>query len=48
MWLPVNPELWSSVIYGLLPMWVRPLAMFMESIEIEGQPVPRFKLIQAL
>ena len=35
-------------LYGDYSMWVRPLAMFMESIESDGQVVPRFKLIQAL
>ncbi|WP_407410982.1 DUF1653 domain-containing protein [Acinetobacter sp.] len=35
-------------LYGDYSMWVRPLAMFMESIELDGQVVPRFKLIQAL
>ena len=27
-------------------MWVRPLKMFMETIEIEGKDIPRFKLIK--
>ena len=35
-------------LYGDYSMWVRPLAMFMESIKLDGQEVPRFKLIQAL
>ncbi|WP_298143571.1 DUF1653 domain-containing protein [uncultured Acinetobacter sp.] len=35
-------------LYGDYSMWVRPLQMFMESIEIDGQVVPRFKLIAAL
>ena len=35
-------------LYGDYSMWVRPLAMFMESIELDGQVVPRFKLIQPL
>lgn len=35
-------------LYGDYSMWVRPLAMFVENIEIEGKMLPRFKLIQAL
>ena len=35
-------------LYGDYSMWVRPLAMFVENIEIEGKVLPRFKLIQAL
>ncbi len=28
--------------YGDRGLWVRPLAMFMEMVEVEGRPVPRF------
>lgn len=35
-------------LYGDYSMWVRPLSMFIETIELEdGQIIPRFKLIQA-
>ena len=34
-------------LYGDYSMWVRPLDMFLESVEIEGEILPRFKLIQA-
>ena len=34
-------------LYGDYSMWVRPLDMFLESVEIEGETLPRFKLIQA-
>ncbi|MGH8352255.1 MAG: DUF1653 domain-containing protein, partial [Pseudomonas sp.] len=30
--------------YGL---WVRPLSMFRETVEVDGQTLPRFALIQA-
>lgn len=32
-------------LYGDKEMWVRPLAMFLERIEIEGKNVPRFEYI---
>jgi len=28
--------------------WVRPLKMFMEKVELNGQKVPRFKLVKQL
>ena len=34
-------------LYGDYSMWVRPLDMFMETVEIKGETLPRFKLIQA-
>ncbi len=27
-------------------LWVRPLAMFLETIDIDGQTVPRFKKVE--
>lgn len=32
-------------LYGDRKLWVRPLSMFLESVEIDGQVVPRFELI---
>lgn len=34
-------------LYADYSMWVRPLEMFMQQVLIDGQPQPRFKLIQA-
>ena len=35
-------------LYGDYSMWVRPLVMFSETVQLEnGQTLPRFKLIQA-
>lgn len=34
-------------LYGDYSMWVRPLIMFTENVVIEGESMPRFKLIQA-
>lgn len=33
-------------MYGNYEMWVRPLSMFVETVEIDGRDVPRFKLIE--
>lgn len=34
-------------LYGEYGLWVRPAAMFTETVEINGEPVPRFALVQA-
>lgn len=34
-------------MYGEQGLWVRPLAMFNETVIIDGLEIPRFKLIQA-
>ena len=31
--------------YGDRSLWVRPLAMFQETVEIEAQPRPRFQYV---
>lgn len=31
--------------YGEKGLWVRPLAMFLETVEVDGQRVPRFKFV---
>ena len=33
--------------YGERGLWVRPAAMFAETVEIEGRAVPRFRLLRA-
>ena len=35
-------------LYGDYGVWVRPLAMFAETVEVDGEAVPRFKLIKPL
>jgi len=34
-------------LYGEMGLWVRPLAMFNESVEIEGTLVPRFEWLSS-
>ncbi|SHF71790.1 Protein of unknown function [Modicisalibacter ilicicola DSM 19980] len=31
-------------LYGDYGLWVRPLAMFSETVEVQGEPLPRFEL----
>lgn len=33
-------------LYGQHGLWVRPLSMFVETVEHEGQSTPRFKLVE--
>ena len=33
-------------LYGDYGLWVRPLSMFIESVMIEGEVLPRFKFIE--
>lgn len=35
-------------LYGEYGIWVRPLAMFSETVMIDDKEVPRFELIKAL
>ena len=35
-----------QALYGERGIWVRPLAMFMETIEKDGQSLKRFELIE--
>ncbi|MDO1529875.1 DUF1653 domain-containing protein [Fulvimonas sp. R45] len=34
-------------LYGDYGLWVRPAAMFAETVELDGEPIPRFALEQA-
>lgn len=33
-------------LYGARELWVRPLGMFMEDVEIEGKNLPRFAFVE--
>ena len=35
-------------LYGEYGVWVRPLAMFAETVKVDGKEVPRFELVKAL
>jgi len=37
-----------QALYGDHGLWVRPAAMFAETVELEGEPIPRFALIEAM
>ncbi|MFV1873834.1 MAG: DUF1653 domain-containing protein [Oleiphilus sp.] len=37
-----------KALYGNQGLWVRPLAMFIEQVEIEGKLVPRFEFIKPI
>ena len=36
-----------QALYGDYSWWVRPKSMFLESVEIEGETIPRFDWIRA-
>jgi hypothetical protein len=36
-----------QALYGEFGLWARPLEMFCERVEVDGETVPRFALIQA-
>jgi hypothetical protein len=33
-------------LYGNYDLWVRPRAMFLENVEVNGQQIPRFSLLK--
>lgn len=35
-------------LYGEHDLWVRPLNMFLETVELEGKKIPRFRFIENL
>lgn len=37
-----------SPLYGEGGIWVRPLAMFEQTVEKEGREVPRFQFVEAM
>lgn len=43
--LVVYRALYDSEEFGKNALWVRPLKMFLEEVEVNGQRVPRFKFM---
>jgi len=43
--LVVYKALYDSTEFGLNAMWARPSSLFIETIEIDGQVIPRFKKV---
>ena len=37
-----------QALYGELGIWVRPVAMFLENVSVDGKLVPRFKLVSSI
>ncbi len=44
--LVVYLALYDSKEFGERALWVRPLSMFMETVEVDGVAVPRFECIK--
>jgi len=42
-----EPLVVYRALHGDYGLWVRPLAMFTELVEVQGEPVPRFDLEKA-
>lgn len=42
-----EPLVVYQALYGERGLWVRPAAMFIETVEISGQRVPRFAFVGA-
>ena len=42
-----EPLVAYRALYGDYGLWVRPLSMFMETVEVQGEPLPRFALEKA-
>lgn len=41
----LEPMVVYQALYGDHGMWVRPAAMFQETVEVDGARIPRFKFI---
>lgn len=42
-----EPLVVYRALYGDYGLWTRPLEMFLETVEVQGEPVPRFALEKA-
>jgi len=41
-----EPMVFYQALYGECGLWVRPLSMFSETVDVNGETVPRFALIE--
>src|SRR5690606_15049549 len=39
-------KVFYQALYGDFGLWVRPLSMFTETVEVDGETLPRFALIE--
>lgn len=44
--LVVYRALYESEEFGKNALWVRPLQMFLETVEVKGEQVPRFRFVE--
>jgi hypothetical protein len=42
----VYKGLYSSKEFGKNPVWIRPKALFLEEVILDGKPIPRFKYLR--
>ncbi len=42
-----EPMVFYQALYGDFGLWVRPLSMFTETVEVDGETLCRFALIEA-
>jgi len=43
-----EPLVFYRCLYGDYSWWVRPLDMFLETVELAGETIPRFRFVRAL
>lgn len=43
-----EPMVFYRCLYGDYSWWVRPLEMFLETVELAGETIPRFRFVRAL
>lgn len=44
--LVVYLALYDSLEFGMDSLWVRPKKMFLETVVLDGKPVPRFRFVE--
>jgi len=43
-----EPLVFYRCLYGDYSWWVRPLDMFMETVELAGETIPRFRFLRSI